>query len=79
MVRVQIQAGIRDIPLLHTGARLALGPIKPLLQWVLEALSLEVNDWGLMLTIHLHLLLRLRMVELYLLLPHSCSWQVLIN
>jgi hypothetical protein len=42
---------------------LALGPHQPLVQWVVDALSLVVRVWDMRSTIHLHLLLKLRKSE----------------
>jgi hypothetical protein len=54
--------------------RLALGTTQPPIQWVLRAVSPRVK-WqvDVKLTTHLYLVLRLRMVELYLHSPMS-SW-----
>jgi hypothetical protein len=56
----------REIFLFSLTSRLALQPIQPPVKWVLVAVSPVVKQQGCEMTTHLHLVLRLRMVELYL-------------
>jgi hypothetical protein len=58
--------GRGKIFLSSTESRLALGPTQPPIQWIPGALSRGVNGRGMKPTTHLHLLPKLRMVELYL-------------
>jgi hypothetical protein len=52
-----------EIFLFSTASRPVLGPTQPPIQWVLGALSLGVKWPGVKLTTHLHLVLRVRMVN----------------
>jgi hypothetical protein len=59
MTSVQFPAWT-DIFLFTAVSRYALGPINPLVYWVLGTLSLEVKWWGVKLTTHILPMKRLR-------------------
>jgi hypothetical protein len=58
--------GRGKIVLFSTEYRPALGPTQPPIHWIPGVLSLRVSGKGVRLTIHLYLVTRSRMVELYL-------------
>jgi hypothetical protein len=56
----------QKIFLVSTSSRSYLGPTQPPIQWALGSLSPDVKSMGVKLTSYLHLVPKLRMVELYL-------------
>jgi hypothetical protein len=69
MAGVQFPAG-KEIIFFSTASKSALGSIPHPVAWILGSQSSQ----GMMLTIHLNLASRPRMVQLYLHSPHISSW-----
>jgi hypothetical protein len=73
--RVRFPAGAKNFFVLSSASRLALGPIRPPIQWVLGALSLGWSGQGVKLITHFHLVPRSRRSGAIPPLPHmSMAW-----
>jgi hypothetical protein len=75
--RSRFSAGVRDVSLLHS-SQIAFGVHQASCPLGTAALSLEIRDRSVKITTHLSLVLRSRMMELYLHFP-TCPLEMMLN